>query len=221
MLKTLRGLSVGLIPALALAVAFGQAPDTRLLSRAQALKALEQPAPALRRAGVERLAEIGTMSDANRLALSLHDPDDQVRELTASSMWKIWSRSGDKTTDKAYQQALQLMDANRLGEAVAAFSAIIKKHPEFAEAWNKRATLYFLMGELALSLKDCAEVIKRNPLHFGALSGYGQIYLQMGELERSLGFFERALKVNPNLPGTEETIDALRSELEKRRRNAA
>ncbi len=214
----LRWLSVLLIQATLVAALPAQGIDAQALSRAQALKALEQPAALLRRAGVERLAEIGAMKDADQVALRLHDADAQVRDLATASMWQIWSRSGDKTVDADYQKGLLLMEAGRIGEGLAVFSAIIKKRPEFAEAWNKRATLYFLAGEFELSLKDCDEVMKRNPHHFGALSGYGQIYLQMGELEQSLSYFERALKVNPGLAGVAAAIEALQRQLGNRRR---
>lgn len=183
-------------------------------TRAQALGFLEQPSSDARRAGVVRLGEIGTMADADRLVARLHDVDGQVRLLATVAMWQIWSRSGDPAVDLLYQRGIDQMETSRLAEAVATFSDIIRRKPSFAEAWNKRATLYYLMGEFDLSLKDCAEVIKRNPNHFGALSGYGQIYLHLGDLERALTYFERALKVNPNLPGASDTVLLLRQKLQ-------
>ena len=183
-------------------------------TRAQALGFLEQPSSDARRAGVVRLGEIGSMADADRLVARLHDVDGQVRLLATVAMWQIWSRSGDPAVDLLYQRGIDQMETSRLTEAVATFSDIIRRKPSFAEAWNKRATLYYLMGEFDLSLKDCAEVIKRNPNHFGALSGYGQIYLHLGDLERALTYFERALKVNPNLPGASDTVLLLRQKLQ-------
>ena len=112
------------------------------------------------------------------------------------------------------------MNASKLREALATFSSIIAKRPAFAEAWNKRATLYYLLGELDLSLKDCDEVIKRNPNHFGALSGYAQIYLQKGELELAKTYFERAYKVNPNMEGIPDAIEQLQQTLEEKRRRS-
>jgi tetratricopeptide (TPR) repeat protein len=76
-----------------------------------------------------------------------------------------------------YQRGIDQMEAGDLPEAVATFSAIIRRKPAFAEAWNKRATLFYMMGLMEQSLQDCDQVIKRNRNHFGALSGYGQIYL--------------------------------------------
>ncbi len=62
--------------------------------------------------------------------------------------------------------------------------------------------------------------MKRNPYHFGALSGYGMIYLKLGEPARALTYFERALAVNPNLGRVEETVEELRDQLIRRRRDA-
>jgi len=86
---------------------------------------------------------------------------------------------------------------------------VIELKPEFAEGWNKRATVYFLAGQYQRSLADCDQVIRRNPAHFGALSGYGQIYLHLGQPDKALEYFRRALAVNPNLDGVRSTIEAL------------
>ena len=108
----------------------------------------------------------------------------------------------------------EMQSANLL-EALGTFSEIIEKKPAFAEGWNKRATIYFLLGQNELSLRDCVEVLKRNPNHFGALSGAAQIHLNLGQPERALEFFERALKVNPNLSGAAEAARILNQELNR------
>lgn len=188
-------------------------------TRAQALKALDQPSAQARLAAVVRLAEVGTMLDADRVALRLHDDDAQVRRVASASLWQIWSRSGSKAIDSQYQRGVKLMEAGQLKEAVSAFSDIIKKQPTFAEAWNKRATLLYMMGEYQLSLKDCDEVLKRNRHHFGALSGYAQIYTELGDFKRALGYFEQALKVNPSLPNAASTLQFLQDKLAQKERN--
>ena len=160
------------------------------------------------------------MADADRLVDRLYDADEEVRQLTGAALWQIWSRSGDKGIDALYQQGVAQMESSKLREAVDTFTAIIGKRPSFAEAWNKRATLYYLLGELDLSLKDCDEVIKRNRNHFGALSGYAQIYLQRGDLDRAKTYFGRALKVNPNLQGVPDVIEQLQEKQEQKRRNS-
>ena len=195
----------------------GAAPNAP--TRAQALKALDQPSAQARLAAVVRLADVGTMLDADRVALRLHDDDEQVRRVASAALWQIWSRSGSKAIDSQYQRGVELMQAAQLKEAISTFSDIIKKQPTFAEAWNKRATLYYMMGEYQLSLNDCDEVLKRNRQHFGALSGYAQIYTELGDFKRALGYFERALKVNPSLPNAQSTLQFLQEKLAKKERN--
>ena len=195
-------------------------PPPKEPNRAQALTALAQPAARARFEAIVRLADIGTMADADVVALRLHDDDLRVREVAAAALWQIWSRSGNKAIDRQYQQGVELMAASRLKEAVSTFTDIINKQPGFAEAWNKRATLYFMLGEYPLSLKDCDEVLKRNRNHFGALSGYAQIYAELGDFKRAISYLERALKVNPNMPGATQSLEVLQQRLAKKERNS-
>ena len=111
------------------------------------------------------------------------------------------------------------MQAEALGEALATFSEIIRLKPAFAEGWNKRATIYFLLGENEKSLRDCDEVFKRNPHHFGALSGAAQIHLQLGHTRRALELFRRAIEVNPNLAGAAQMIPLLEQQLKDENKN--
>jgi tetratricopeptide (TPR) repeat protein len=94
---------------------------------------------------------------------------------------------------------------------------VIRKKPSFTEAWNKRATAYYLAGRYDESIADCKQVLERNPRHFGALSGLGQIYLALGDDARALAWFRRALAVDPNLIGVALTIKALEDRIERRR----
>ncbi|UUZ67754.1 tetratricopeptide repeat protein [Polaromonas sp. P2-4] len=175
-------------------------------TRQQALKAIEHPEPAVRRAAVARLGEIGTMADADRLVARLRDDDAPVRQLAEAALWQIWSRSGDRAIDALFLRGVQQMEARQLVEAVATFSEVIRRKPDFAEGWNRRATAYYLLGRFELSMHDCDEVLKRNRHHFGALSGYGQMYLALGDPDRAQPYLERALKVNPNMAGVASTL---------------
>jgi len=181
------------------------------LSRDQALAALaKRDDVAARRQGAEGLGETGEIGDAPVLTQALRDPDHGVRTLAEQSLWRVWSRSGDPDADKVFLQGVDEMQRGDLATAVGTFTEIIKRKPDFAEAWNKRATAYYLTGEFEKSLADCDEVMKRNPVHFGALSGYGLIYLQLGKAEDALLYFERALDVNPNLAGIEQAVQAIK-----------
>ena len=101
---------------------------------------------------------------------------------------------------------------------IATFSRIIALKPDFAEGWNKRATLHFLAGDMRKSLADCDEVVKRNPYHFGALSGYALIYIRLELYDRALEYSRRALEVNPNLESVRENMREIERRLEQRRR---
>ena len=113
------------------------------------------------------------------------------------------------------------MQARDLPNAVLLFSEIIAKRPAFAEAWNKRATIYFLLNQYELSMKDCQEVLQRIPQHFGALSGYAQMLAERGELERALELLERAYLVNPSMGNAELMIQDLKRQIEQKRKKSA
>jgi tetratricopeptide (TPR) repeat protein len=193
------------------------AADTEAATRAQALASLKKPDPQERRRGALGLEALGRMDDAPALIAALRDPDEQVRATAEEALWAVWSRSGDARVDDLLKRGIAEMSAERLSEAIATFTRVIELKPEFAEGWNKRATVYYLAGEYRRSLADCGEVIKRNPQHFGALSGYGQIYLQLDQPDKALEYFRRALAVNPNLDGVQGMVEKL-EELDARRR---
>lgn len=202
---------------LLLAVAVANAET---LNREQALTALtKRDDVTARRQGAEALGETGGMADVSVLTQALRDPDPGVRTLAEQSLWQVWSRSGDPEADAIFLQGVEEMQRGDLAEAVGHFTELIKRKPDFAEAWNKRATAYYLAGEFEKSLADCDEVMKRNPVHFGALSGYGMIYLQLGKPEEALPYFERALDVNPNLAGIEQAVQAIKQFLEQKQKD--
>jgi tetratricopeptide (TPR) repeat protein len=111
------------------------------------------------------------------------------------------------------------MGRRELEAAVETFSRVIQRRPDFAEGWNKRATVYFLLGDYRRSLADCDEVVARNPYHWGALSGYGMIYMKLDEPSRAIEYLERALAVNPNLDQVAQMIEVLKMLLLQRRRD--
>lgn len=188
--------------------------------RADALAALAAPDVEARRVGAAALAQVGEPDDAPVLVRALRDADAQVRRLAERALWAVWSRSGDATIDHILEIGVAQMREGQIEASVETFSDIIRRRPDFAEGWNKRATAYYLLGDWRRSAADCDEVLKRNPQHFGALSGYGMIWLQLDQPTRALARFEEALAVNPNLDSVQETIDALRALLLRQRRDA-
>ena len=204
-----------LLLALALLVGTGSAwaAGPTPMNRAAALQALASGQPALRMAAVLRLSQVGRMEDTHALVDRLRDDDPTVRDAAGMALWSVWGRSGDPAVDRLYQVGVRQMEAGDWSQALDTFGKIIRRKPAFAEGWNKRATILFMMGELEASLKDCDEVIRRNPQHFGVLSGFGQIHMQLGNLEQALGYFERALEVNPNLDSIAAIVPVLRQSL--------
>jgi tetratricopeptide (TPR) repeat protein len=175
-------------------------------SRAEALKALSAAEAEQRAEAVIWIAGHGTQADGEALSRRLSDDNPVVRGLAEEGLWTLWHRSGDKAVDELMARGAEQMQAQRYKEAIATYTGVIRRKPEFAEGWNRRATTYFLAGEYRKSLADCDQVIKRNPLHFGALAGYGQIYFALERYDKAIEYWRRALEVNPNMAGVEMNI---------------
>ena len=193
------------------------AAQSQGLSREQAVQSLSQADAQTRRDAASRLGEVGSMADVALLVKALRDPDEDTRNQAEQALWRIWARSGDPEVDRLYQAGIEQMNAGDLQQSIATFTRIIDLKPDFAEGWNKRATLYFLAGELRKSLADCDEVMKRNPYHFGALSGYALIYIRLEYYDRALEYSRRALEVNPNMDAVRRNVELLERLLEQRR----
>lgn len=207
-----------LLVTLALTLVAGAAFPAPPASRTEALAALEDPVTERRAEAVVWVANHGRMEDTQLLLKRLQrDESAFVRGYAERGLWLLWSRSGEPAVDQVMARGVEEMQAGRHAEAVAAFSEVIRKRPDFAEGWNKRATAYYLAGDYQRSLADCAEVLKRNPQHFGALSGYGEIYFQLAQYEQALAWWRRALEVNPNMLGVEINIKGTEQLLKERR----
>jgi tetratricopeptide (TPR) repeat protein len=211
----IKALVLALIPILLFS---GTAAYAEGQSREHAAQALSQSDAQMRRDAVIRLGEVGTMADVPLLVRALRDADADVRDLAEQAMWHVWARSGSAEVDALYNRGVQQMEAGDLQQSIVTFTRIIENKPDFAEGWNKRATLYFLVGELRKSLADCDEVVKRNPYHFGALAGYAQIYVRLEYYDRALDYSRRALSVNPNMDGVKRNIEMIERLQEQRRK---
>ena len=137
--------------------------------------------------------------------------DMATAEAIANQIWAIWS---EHRNDERLSQNLLLgtaqMNAGSLRAAEETFTTIIDTDPAFAEAWNKRATVYFLMGAFAQSKRDIAQTIIREPRHFGALSGLGLVETHLGNYAAALKAYEQAAALHPYLEGYEEITTALK-----------
>jgi tetratricopeptide (TPR) repeat protein len=193
-------------------------PASPPATREEAVAALRSTEPATRRLAAMGLERLGMMADLPVLLSALHDTDEVVRSLAQNAVWAVWGRSGDAAIDDLMETGKRQMAAGRLTESIETFTRVIELAPDFAEGWNKRATAWFLAGDLDASAADCEQVLARNPSHFGALSGYGMVETGRGNIERALAFHEQALDINPNLPGVRAAIADLRRTIARRDR---
>lgn len=153
----------------------------------------------------------------NELFQILRASDDPMKVGAAEqAIWEIWMESGDQETDDLLQQGAMQMQIQQFGAALSMFNTVIAERPEFAEGWNKRATLYYLMGELDRSIADCEKVLALEPRHFGALFGLGLIYAAKQDEAKAIASLERALMVHPHLGNAVEFITKLKARLKSR-----
>ena len=208
--------------ALALALCTMQlahAASEEKLNYQQARKALGHAEPQQRINGMYQLTKLGTAKDADAVYPLLDDAQAEVRLVALATVWQLWGKSGDAAIDKLYQEGVDKMRDGDTAGAIKVFSAIIAKRPAFAEAWNKRATIYYMAGDYELSMQDCEKVLELMPQHFGALVGFAQMLAERSQPERALALMERASKVNPYLANAELMMAALRIQIENKRKN--
>lgn len=126
-------------------------------------------------------------------------PDPATAQRIDQQIWMIWTSPSDP--DLAGRMAT-ILDARMAGDvriALALADKLVDDHPDYAEGWNQRATMYFLVGQFDKSLADCERVLELEPRHFGALSGMAVIHLQMGRRDLALKAISAALAVHPFL----------------------
>ena len=128
-------------------------------------------------------------------------------------IWKIWRESGDESVDQLMVDGVKAMGGGNYEGALIAFSSIVKGAPNFAEGWNKRATLYWLMGDFEKSVEDINRTLALEPRHFGALSGLAMIRESQERPLDALQAFERALEIYPAMPNAVERIRKLNRQL--------
>lgn len=128
-------------------------------------------------------------------------------------IWQIWTEHDNAGFNNQMLIGIQQMSRNALPAALATFNQLVEEAPDFAEAWNKRATIYYLMGNYPASEADIVKTLQLEPFHFGALSGRGQVLLAQNRFEAARNAFSTALEVNPNLPGAKASIEAINNYL--------
>ena len=128
-------------------------------------------------------------------------------------IWRVWLEADDGAVDRLMTQGLRAMQEQRYAAALQAFDLLVEQAPDFAEGWNKRATVHFLMGDWNASVRDIQRTLALEPRHFGALFGLGMIYDALEQPEAALRSFEATLALNPHSASTRQRIEQLRRQL--------
>jgi tetratricopeptide (TPR) repeat protein len=140
-------------------------------------------------------------------------PADADTEALTDQIWRIWVASGRSDIDDLMTQGTRSLNLGDLPKALDRFAQIVTRAPDFAEGWNKRATVYYLLGNFDASVADIERTLVLEPRHFGALSGLGLIYMNLGREQAALRAFRKTLDINPHLPAIRERVDALTKKL--------
>mmetsp|Transcript_11497 Transcript_11497/g.13640 ORF Transcript_11497/g.13640 Transcript_11497/m.13640 type:complete len:336 (+) Transcript_11497:155-1162(+) len=164
----------------------------------------------VRRKAAETISTVGDERAEPYLRTALFDKEDRVHEKVEEALWVLWCRSGNPKIDRELQEGMLLMK-NRATypSAKKVFSDVIKAAPTFAEGYNKRATVNYLMQEYGNSIDDCKMTVAINEMHFGAYSGMGLCHLALNELDEALEAFQTALSINPRMPEIQRYADQI------------
>ncbi len=143
----------------------------------------------------------------NALFADLGDSADIGRiRATENQIWEIWLQHANPDVERLLVMGTERMNTRQYPEALLIFNQLVESVPDFAEAWNKRATLFYMLGNFEASIEDIETTLALEPRHFGALSGLGLVYLQQGELQKAREAFENLIEVHPNSPNAQENL---------------
>lgn len=140
--------------------------------------------------------------------------NERSAQLLETAVWQVWLRSGSVTVDLLMQQSIKAMNDSKPATAIAILDAIVELAPNYAEGWNKRATVLYVQGHLVASLRDIDKALDLEPRHFGALSGLGLIKRAQGKDKAALAAYRRALHIHPFLTGAREAVKELKVKVE-------
>lgn len=129
-------------------------------------------------------------------------------------MLQVWLSSGSDTIDLLMDRAVFAIEAQHYPLAMEILDSVIEMRPRYAEAWNKRATLFYLIEDYARSMRDIQVTLSLEPRHFGALSGLGVILQEVGQNDGALAAYRRALSIHPFLGNLRKNVEDLEREIE-------
>jgi tetratricopeptide (TPR) repeat protein len=159
----------------------------------------------------ERTLNLDTLFDALKIA-----PDTESAKAIEDRIWALWMVSGSDTCNLLMGRAKAATDDKDFDLAVKLLDAVIELKPNYAEAWNRRATIHYLQKDYGHALADIREVLAREPRHFGALSGLGLILQDIGDDKHALEAYRKALAIDPHLENIGDVVKTLREKVEGR-----
>ena len=140
--------------------------------------------------------------------LSKTENNIQINEVT-SRIWDIWHETNDPSIEEDFYRGLESMRMGDLIMSVVFFTRVIDKNPNFAEGWNKRATVYYMLGKFDASMMDIHETLKLEPRHFGAMDGMGLIFIHLEQFDQAIDIYDQMLKIFPNNSSTKQKKEML------------
>jgi tetratricopeptide (TPR) repeat protein len=143
-------------------------------------------------------------------------PDDISAKHVEARIWAIWLQTPSDTAALLMARAKAAVDAQKVDVGIKLLDAVIKLRPDYIEAWNRRATLYYMQNDYGRSLADIQQVLVREPRHFGALAGLGMIMQDIGDEKRALDAYRKALAINPHLEKIPDQVKSLTEKVEGR-----
>jgi tetratricopeptide (TPR) repeat protein len=143
-------------------------------------------------------------------------PDDESAKFVENRIWAIWLSSPSDTANLLMGRAKTASDGKDFELAIKLLNAVIELRPDFVEAWNRRATIYFNKKDFGSAMADIQEVLVREPRHFGALSGLGIILQELGDDKRALEVLRRAQAIHPRLERIPDLIKKLADKIDGR-----
>ena len=198
------------VPVLAMPVAAAQ-DDPRVVPPPKAQKKLPEAPTKLPKVPADRTRGLDFLFGALKAA-----PDEDSARHVEARIWALWLQTPSDTAALLMVRAKAALDAQNIDVALKLLDAVIKLRPDYVEAWNRRATIYYLKNDYVRSLGDLQQVLTREPRHFGALAGVGMIMQDMGDDKRALDAFRKALAVDPYLEKVPQIVKQLTEKVEGR-----
>jgi tetratricopeptide (TPR) repeat protein len=143
-------------------------------------------------------------------------PDDSSAKAIEQRIWALWFVTRSDTANILMTRVKTAVEAKDLDLAIKLLDAIVKIRPDYAEAWNRRATLYYMKKDYGQALADIREVLRREPRHFAALSGLGLLLQEMGDDKHALDVYRRAVELYPRMERIPDLIKSLTEKVEGR-----